>query len=443
MAVTAASRSDAQSQTDSGTGRPEDTARFYGWRIVAAAFLAQGLATGATVYVYGVFLKPLVAEFAASRMVVGLGLSALYVVQAVLSPFLGRALDRYSIRAILVWGALLLGGGLVLLSAAQALWQVGLVFALVVGVGSAMAGPLSAGTLVANWFVRQRGRALGIAAMGTSLCGFALPPLAAWLVDEAGWRLACVVLGAGVAALLVPVVWVVVVSRPEERGLSPDGLPGGAPGADGSGGVEAPAVDWTARALLRDRDFWAIALGVALVAGALVALLTHLVAFATDLGIDRERASLLLSVAAAFGMLGKLVFGGIVDRIDRRGAFWLMVGVQGLGWLLLLRDPGYAALLVAAAVLGLGSGGSLPISGALVGATFGRMAFGRVMGLMSPVMMVLTVVTPPLVGHLYDRAGNYELAFRMLFAGTLFAAIPIAFLRVPGPAPSGSTSGPG
>lgn len=409
----------------------------HGRHVVAAAFLTQGISTGATVYVYGVFLKPLTAEFAASRMSGALGLSAMYAIHAVLSPALGRALDRHSIRAIMIGGALLLSVGLVLLAATTALWQVGLVFALVIGCGSLMAGPLSASTLVANWFVTGRGRALGLAALGTSVCGFVLPPVASWLIQSVGWRNACAALGLTVAVLLVPLVSIWVVSRPEERGLGPDGVPGGSVGPEPPRAVRSRA---PARPLLLDRSFWAIASSTALLAGAVVALLTHLVAFATDLGIEAKRASLLVSVLAGFGMLGKLFFGGLVDRIDKRGAFWLMVGVQALGWLILLQEPDYTALLLAAAILGLGAGGGLPISGALVGSTFGRADFGRVMGAMSPVMLTLTLLAPPIAGHLYDLAHSYQLAFRILLGGSILAAVPIAFLRIPDVEPSATTA---
>jgi MFS family permease len=402
--------------------------RFYGWRIVAVAFLAQGLSTAATVYLYGMFLKPLTTEFGASRMVAGLGLSAMYAVQALISPSLGRALDRHSIRAIMISGTLGMCAGLVLLSTVGALWQAGLVYALLVGVGSAMAGPLSGATLVSNWFVRSRGRALGLAALGVSFCGFALPPIAAALIAALGWRSACLALGLGIAAILVPALAIVVVSRPEERGWTPDGVP--AESVPRAASDATAPVPWTTGALLRDRNFRAIVAAIALIAGATVAMLTHIVAFATDQGIEAQRASLLISVVAGFSMLGKVGFGALIDRLDERITFYLMVGVQTAGWLILLFASGLSGLLCATALFGFGAGGNLPISGGVVAAVFGRESFGRVMGLMTPFMLLFTVVTPPLVGHVYDRSGSYDLAFRLLALGTIAAAVPVAFLRI-------------
>ncbi len=421
------SEASARAEAVSRTAAPGP---FPGWRMVAAAFLAQGVSTGATIYVYGLFLVPIASEFGASRMVAGLGLSAMYAVQALASPAVGRALDRRSIRSIMLWGVLALGGGLALLSATTTLWQAGLVFAAVVGVGTTMVGPLSAATLVANWFVRNRGRALGVAALGTSFFGFVLPPVTAAGIAALGWRAACLGLGVGAAAILAPILGAVVVSRPEERGFEPDGLArAGTPGPDRAA---TPSV-WSAAKLLREPRFWAIAGGIGLIAGATVALLTHLVAFATDRAIAPQRASLLLSVVAGFGMAGKLCFGAIADRVEVRRAFWLMVGTHALAWLILLSEPGFPGMLAAAAVFGLGTGGNLPVSGALVGATFGRAAFGTVMGWMNPVILLLTLVTPPLAGYLYDRTGSYELAFRLLFVITIAAALPVMFLRA-GPA---------
>ena len=319
---------------------------FYGWRIVAVAFLAQGITTSATVYIYGVFLKPVVAEFDVSRMVAGMGLSLLYLVQAVISPPLGRALDRHSIRGIMASGALILSAGFALLAATRTLWQVGLVFALIIGAGATMAGPLPASTLVANWFVAGRGKALGLAALGISFCGLLLPPLAAWLVGEVGWRGACLALGIGIGVVVCPAVLAVVVSRPEERNLAPDGA---SRNETSLHLTTSRGEQWTTIALLQERNFWSIMLAVGLTAGALVAMLTHLVAFATDRGFQPQDAAFVMSVVAGASMAGKLAFGAIMDRIDKRIAFWLMVGIQALGWSILLAEPEYAALLVAAA----------------------------------------------------------------------------------------------
>jgi MFS family permease len=107
-------------------------------------------------------------------------------------------------------------------------------------------------------------------------------------------------------------------------------------------------------------------------------MLTHVVAFATDQGIEAQRASLLISVVAGFSMLGKVGFGALVDRLEERVTFYLMVGVQTAGWLILLFATGLSGLLCATALFGLGAGGNLPISGGVVAAAFGRESFGRV-----------------------------------------------------------------
>ena len=159
---------------------------FHGWRIVSIASPAQAVSTGLTFYVYGLFLAPIEAEFGASRLAATLGLTLLIVVQGCISPLLGRMMDRGSIRAIMAGGALLQALGMLLLSLATAFWQVGLIFASLVAVGSHCFGPLATSTLVAKWFRARRGRALGIAAVGASLGGFVFSPAVAALLYQVG-----------------------------------------------------------------------------------------------------------------------------------------------------------------------------------------------------------------------------------------------------------------
>ena len=139
---------------------------FHGWRIVGVCFFAQLLALGCSVATYGLFIPVLTDEFGASFLTANLGLSILGVMMALAGVVIGPVLDRYSIRAIMMMGALVNAAAFALMSYASELWQLGVLFGLGVAVGAAMFGPLAANTVVAKWFERYRGRAVGIASMG-------------------------------------------------------------------------------------------------------------------------------------------------------------------------------------------------------------------------------------------------------------------------------------
>ena len=121
---------------------------FYGWRIVAVSALAQGISVGTTFYAYGAFMKPLAAEFGASRLAVTLGMTSMMVVQGVAAPFLGRALDRISPRVVLGTGVVLEAAGLGLLSRATEFWQIGALFVSAIAIGSYLFGALATTAVV-------------------------------------------------------------------------------------------------------------------------------------------------------------------------------------------------------------------------------------------------------------------------------------------------------
>jgi MFS family permease len=415
---------------------------FYGWRIVAVTFLTHFISVGFIFYSYGVFFKALAAEFGGSRLGVALGLTIMNVIASAIAPFLGRALDRGSVRVIMCAGALLMAAGFFALMRIDALWQFYLLLGSLLAVGSSMMGGLPGSTLVARWFARRRGMALGIATMGISLSGLAMAPLATRLIAEIGWRYSFFVYGVLTIALVVPAVWLVVVNRPEDLGLDPDGQPprgrrAPAPAPvlplDPAGQVvDPPALAaWSARSAFRDRRFWIISLVVALNFGSNGAVLTHIVPHATDMGFRPLDAAFVLSAIAGMGVVGKVFFGLLVDRVDKRLAFWLAIGLQALGVSLIEGVRDYGPLLAAGAVFGLGMGGVVPLWGSLIGAAFGRHAFGRVMGLMSPVMIPVQSFGIPFAGWVFDETGSYALAFRTFIGLYAAAALGLALLRLP------------
>ena len=394
--------------------------------MVAVAFLAQGLSSGGTTYLFGLFVKPVAEEFAAQRGPVSLGMSLLTLVQGVIAPFLGVALDRRSIRVTMALGALAMGAGFALMAAAPSLATLGLAFGTLIAFGSLAIGPLSASKLVANWFEATRGRALGVASTGTSFGGAVLPPLTAWAIAAWGWRGALAALGALVVALLLPAVWLLVRNRPEDRGLALDGA-----SAHPAAAASPPAPALGVAELVAQRNFWALGLAVGLVFALLGALLVNLHPYATDLGVDAAAGAWLFTLLSVSGIVGKLVFGALADRVGKRLLMGVGMAMLAGFLLLLLSEPDYELLAGACAVVGFALGGFLPIWGALIGECWGREAFARVMGLMSPLMSPLVMAAVAVPGFVHDRTGSYDLAFQGFLGVLALAAVALALLRVP------------
>jgi MFS family permease len=400
---------------------------FYGWWIVGLALLAQGLSVGATAYVVGQYIKPLAEEFGATRTQVMLGFALMMLAGGLGSPALGRALDRRSLRKAMILGAAAMAAGFAAMSVMRWLPALLVPLILLVAPGSVLFGPLAASTAVARWFARLRGRALGIAAVGTSLGGLTLPLLNAWALVALGWRGALLVLAALIAGLGIPLVAWRMVDRPEELGLGPDGdepLP-----APEAGHAAAPA--WSLRGLLGHYPFWAIALGTGLPLAVVGSVLGNLHGYATDLGISDGRAALLLSGLSLGGVLGKLTFGALADRVDKRALLLLAQGILIVFLVLLLQHPGYPVLLAGTSAAGIALGGLLPVWGALLGDYYGRERYGQVMGLMAPLMLPPNLVAPVAGTWAYDATGSYDVAFQVFIGVVALAGVLAARLRPP------------
>ncbi len=430
---------------------------FYGWRIVGVSFLALFVSVGFGFYSFGPFFKALAAEFGGGRFGIGLGLAIFSITNGLVAPFLGRALDVGSAKRIMSIGVLLLVAGLLLVSRARTLFQFYFVLGSLMALGAALIGGLPASTLVANWFVRRRGMALGVATMGISLSGVIMAPVATLLIDRLGWRGAFVLYGVLTLVLVLPAVRLFVVDRPEDLGLLPDGdrpdpehevIAASRAAAEAPTGIEPiapyhpaeerppqrpPPDSW--REPMSDRNFWLIALVVSLNFCANGAVLSHVIAHASDLGFVPMRAAFVLSAIAGMGVVGKILFGWISDRVDKRLALWLAIVLQFTGVLVFLGVSSYGPLIAGAAVFGLGMGGLVPLWGTLIGACFGRRAFGRVMGLMSPVMLPIQTLGVPFAGFAFDRWGGYVPAFRAFLGIYLVAAVALFFVRIPHLAP--------
>lgn len=384
--------------------------------------LTQAVSTGLAIYSYGLLVTPIETEFGASRMEMMWGKTGLSLMTILVSPLLGALLDRRSTRALMVLGSLALGSAFALISVSRTVWEFTFAFAVLPGVANALLGALGTSALVTRWFAARRGRALSLAALGSSIGGLVIPYLFQAMIDARGWRSACLWIGIMAIALLVPAIVVLVRNRPADLGLHPDG----AATASASAVHTAPA---SADNLLRSGRFWRIAITVGAVFAANAALLVNIVPFAQGRGIASRQAALLVSALAISGIGGKLLFGLIADRINLKVALVAVMALLVPPILVLSGTSEYQVILICAVVLGLATGGLMPGWTALLARIYGPMHYGRVMGRMLPVMGIMGILIVPLVGFLFDRSGDYVIAFVFLAALVLAATVFLAPMR--------------
>lgn len=397
--------------------------------MVVVAFFVDFVAVGFFFYSYGVFFKAIAVEFGDSRLGVALGLTVTSAVGAVAAPLVGRALDRYPLRRVIGVGAVFMSLGFLGLALVQTPLQFYLVLGLFIGFGASSMGNLATSKLVTNWFDRKRGTALGIAATGVSLSGVVMPYVSAEIIEAYGWRQGFAAYGLFTLLVVVPVVLRFVISRPEDVGLKPDGhLDLG----DSAGVPLAPPPRLSMREVWRDRNFWSIVVTFGLVFCAMSATLTHMVPRLTDMGHSLSLASLVMSLCAGLGVVGKLSFGWLGDKLPMRRVMLLVLLIQFTGQSIMFLNDELLWFAVGAALFGYGVGGVVPLHGIVVGKTFGRERFGAVLGLMRPAMFPVQILGVPFAGWVYDMTGSYALAFQILLGLYFLAAIAVGTYRAPG-----------
>jgi sugar phosphate permease len=402
------------------------TRPFFGWRVVFAAFTAQLLSNACSFAVFGVFVVPLSEAFDVSEGRFGSGLSLAFLVMGGMGPMVGLWIDRGLARTLLLTGVSITGLALCALSRATEVWHLLVLFCGFVGIGAACFGPTPSTGLVANWFVRRRGLALGFTVAGATVASAIAPPLAAYLIDSVGWRGAVLRLGIGALVIGLPVFWFCVVGRPESVGQRPDGDPPQEAHADA-----APVEPIETGALLRDVRLWLLAVGFALVFTSPIVLILVLVPFGEQLGFSRQDASYFFATMAPFSLLGKVVFGMAADRLAARLAIWIIVLGGALVWLVLLTDPGYTLFLATGAVYGLAIGGAGPLTGVIHGRCFGREAFGRATGIGGLAGLPIIAAAPAVAGMLRDATGSYHAVFSLEIGLLLVGGILLSLVRVP------------
>ncbi len=399
---------------------------FYGWWIVSASFFVQFMTAGTTFYMYGVLLKPLAEDLDASRFAVGSALSMLMLIGALTGPLIGREVDRRGARGLMLLGTVLMSAGFLAFSRIEGVLGLYVAFGGIVAIGAALLGPITNTALVTNWFQQVRGTALGISQIGVSLSGMVMAFVATWLVAAYGWRGTILAFSAVPLVLVAPVVAAVIVNRPQDRGLLPDGRAR-------EHGTRPPAPPLaepgSLRETLRERDLWLLALLVGLNFAGSGAVIQVIHSHATDLGYSTARAASVLSCMAGAAALGKPLFGTLADRLSPRAAMAGSIGCQVTGLVAILLAPGYADLLGASLVFGLGCGGLIPLFGLLTLARCGVARLGRMMGALLLLMLPFQLLGLPFATAVFDRTGSYELAFVTFLA--LYAVAIVVLSRLP------------
>ena len=352
---------------------------------------------------YGVFLPILAETFGWSRGAISAALSVNLLVGGLAGFAIGALADRHGPRVMLVVTVLLAGTAFALVGTVDALWELYLLVGVLGGIGMSSFYLLGAAT-VTHWFVAQRGLALALVLVGFNLGYVTGGPLAAWLIDAYGWRIAYAILGGGCGLITVLAALTVRLPRGDEAGS-----PGSAGHPAPSTALPAPSA--TLRDALLDPRQWCLNISWLLMGGLALMINVHIVPFARDAGISLAGASLTLTAYGLGAAGGRLLGGAISDRVGplatQRGAYL----VTALALLSLRWAPSHLALLAALVAFGAGFAATDTMVVKVVPDLFGVRAIGAIMGVLTLGWRSGAALGPATAGFIHDATGSYDLPF--------------------------------
>lgn len=392
---------------------------FYGWNVIGITLLFQSLTIGMHFYCFTLWVVPWSEEFGSAvrgNIMIAITLSSLF--SGLISPLAGRALDKLPSHMLVCGGALTYALGLMLIAAAQQVWQIIAIYMLILPIGLTLTGAMAAQTLATRWFTRNRGLAIACSTLGTSVGGFTMPPLAAVLLAAFGWRSTFVILGLTTALLVIPLAWVVLKRRPpvDETLLLLEQELEGNPAAPRRRGL-------TTMELLRDRNFRVLVIGFIPLTLTFNAIQMNLGSYAQDIDVTQQQAAWLVSQLSILMLIGKVLFGKMSDRFDQRTLYWALAAGMVTAVLIISLAPNYTVLGIGTGVLGFVYAGYLPLIGAIIAQRFGTRGFGQAMGLASTFLGIGSAGAF-VAAAIRDYTGSYAIAFSVF----LIAIIPAAWV---------------
>jgi MFS family permease len=395
---------------------------FYGWYIVGACVVISVYSGGIVTRSFTALIEPIVNEFHWSYALVSLAASIVGLESGFLAPVVGFLFDRWGPRKLIFAGATFMGLGLLLLSRTSSLAMFYISFIIMSTALSVSIGVVPM-TMVGNWFHKRVSLATGIVVSGAGAGGI-LVPLVTWVIDTYDWRTAMVVFALGAWVIIFPLAFI-VRHRPEQYGYLPDGEVRNKVDIDEvQTVVKYDDVDVSTKQALKSRAFWHVSLGLMCHFAIAIAVLTHVMPYLSSIGIPRETSGWVAMALQLMTIAGRLSFGWFGDRFDKRRVTAIGMALLGLSMIMFnyVHATGIWLMITFIIVFGIGYGGPVPMTAALIREYFGRARLGTILGLSTGVLYVGSLIGPPLTGWIYDTYGSYQGAW-LIMAGVAFAGM--------------------
>ena len=404
---------------------------FYGWIVLFCLCCAGFARQGPAVATLSIFVEPLTREFGWSRTALSGAVSLGGVLAAILAPLIGPVLDRHGSRLVLCGAVLINGAALMLLSLTGSLAMFYVLFC-AARMNWAAAFDLGLYGTLSNWFARRRTFASAVATLAQQLGLVAMPLIAQLAILQRGWRAGWLALGVATLGIGFVPVWLLLVRRPEDLGLSPDGAAAPANAevaATAAGGAAEPA--FSRRQALASPSFWLLLAYTALVFPVQAGVSLHQAPYLIERGIGATIAATIVSAFSLLSAVATMTCGLLPRAVPIRYPLAATGATLALGVLLMLGVRSAAQGYLAAAVFGFGIGALLTLLPVAWADYFGRTHFGAIRGIALSAQVTAQAAGPLLSGGLRDLTGDYRLSLQCFLALALCSIIAALVARQP------------
>ena len=406
----------------------KESGLFYGWYVVGSLFFASVLAMGLR-QGFGVFVATWERELGASVAAISVAGAVGWLANGVSQPVFGRLADQFGGKRVLVGSLIAMGVGAAATSLARSVYGLIAFYGIIVSLASGGVSFTTSGVVVAKWFRRKRGLAMGFLAAGGSVGGLILVPFAGFMLFLTDWGIAWLVLGGIILCLGVPLLILVVRSSPAELGLFPDGegdATGVAPSGRQTGSGPLFVEEWWHS--FRSAPIWQLSATFMICGVTTASISVHYVRWAVSEDISPGAAALAFGVLSGINGIAVFLISAISDKMQRKTLLTIVYLVRGVAFLGLMLLPGVAALWFFAVVGGMSWLATVPLTTSLAADVYGLKHLGTLAGLINLAHQVGGAAAVFLFGLVFDFTGSYDAGFLggailLGFAGALALSI--------------------
>ncbi len=379
---------------------------YYGWVVLAVAFLTMFLVMGFR-FAFGVYYVAILEDTGWTRAETAGIFSTAMIVYALFSILAGALFDWLGPRVLFPAGCVVMGGGLMLCSTIETVWQFYLYYGGLVGLAYSLVGFITHMAYVPRWFVRNRGLATSLALSGIGVGALAISILSEKMLLWMGWRASFWLFGLLILCVLTPLTAIFHRESPESIGLHPDGddAPIRHATAEASGGPGP-------RRAVSTPAFWMLFVAVITIGMGNMTLVVHQTRLLVDAGYAFSFAAVVLGITGFLRSFGGLIWGGLSDRVGRKACVWAasLLGVVSLGMLIGMGKSENYLLLGGFIVLwGMGYTGISPLYASTAADLFQGRHLGKILGMLDQGFGIGAAIGPFLAGWIFDRFGSYEI----------------------------------